>query len=52
MQQVWIHRNFLKKDDLANFKSEVYKLDTDRLEKILSSVNNLKSKVDADIICW
>ena len=40
MQQVSIHAN------LANLKSDVYKLDTDKLEKVLSSVNNLKSKVD------
>ena len=41
-----IHRNLLKKNDLADLKSEINKLDIDKLEKAPSSLNNLKIKVD------
>ena len=37
---------FAKKDDLANVKSDVDKLDIDKLIKVPSSLNSLKSKVD------
>ena len=37
---------FAKKVDLASLKSEVYKLDIDKLEKVQTSLNSLKSKVD------
>ena len=35
-----------EKDHLANLKSEVDKLDIDKLEKVSSGLNNLKIKVD------
>ena len=34
MQQVLIHQNLLKKNDLANLKSNVDKLDIQRLKNI------------------
>ena len=37
---------FAKKDDLANLKPDVDRLDIDKLEKVQSSFNNLKDKVD------
>ena len=37
--------NFDKKIDLANLKSEVDKLDIDKLEKIQNGLKSLKSKV-------
>ena len=37
---------FAKKDDLSNLKSEVGKLDNDKLEKAQSCLRSLKSKVD------
>ena len=37
---------FCKKDDLANSKSDVDKLDIDKLEKVFSGLKNLKRKVD------
>ena len=40
MQQVQVHHNLLKKDDLANLKSEVDKLDIDKLSE--SDADNLK----------
>ena len=46
MQQVLIHKNLLKKVDLASLKSEVDKLDIDKLEKVPTGLNSLKSKVD------
>ena len=39
----WI---FAKEVDLANLKSEVDKLDIDKLEKVQTDLNRLKSKVD------
>ena len=35
-----------KKTDLANFKSDVDKLDIDKLKNVPSNLRNLKSKVD------
>ena len=46
MQQVLIHRILLKKTDLANFKSDVNKLDNDKLKNLPTNLSNLKSKVD------
>ena len=37
---------FVKKVDLANLKSNVGKLDIDKLKNIQSNFRNLKSKVD------
>ena len=36
---------FAKKVDLANLKSEADMLDTDKLEKVTTCLNNLKNKV-------
>ena len=38
--------DFAKKTDLANLKSDVNKLDIDKLKNVPSSLSNLKSKVD------
>ena len=38
--------DFAKKTDLANLKSDVDKLDIDKLKNVPSSLSNLKSKVD------
>ena len=46
MQLVLIHRHFLKKVDLASSKSNVDKLDIDKLKTIPNDLSNLKSKVD------
>ena len=46
MQQELIHHLLLKKTDLANLKSDVDKLDIDKLKNIPTSLSNLKSKVD------
>ena len=46
MQQVLIHQNLLKQIDLASLKSNVNKLDTDKLKNVPTYLNNLKSKVD------
>ena len=51
MQQVLLHRILLKKPDLANLKSDVDKLNIDKLKKVPSNLSNLKSKLnklDAD----
>ena len=40
-----IHSNFQKKYDLAHLKSDVAKLDIDKLEKLTSRLNNLKSTI-------
>ena len=45
-QQMLIYPNLRKKDDLANLKSEVEKLDIKKLEKLRSGLNNLESEVD------
>ena len=41
-----IHRILPKQPDLANLKSDVDKLDTDKLKNVPSNLINLKSKVD------
>ena len=41
-----IHRRFGEKDDLANLKSDVNRLDIDKLEKLPSGLNSLKSKAE------
>ena len=54
MQQKPIQKNatrvdtspFAKKTDLASLKSNVDKLDIDKLKNIPTNLNNLKSKVD------
>ena len=38
--------SFAKKTDLANLKSDVDKLDIDKLKNVAANINNLKSKVD------
>ena len=38
--------NFATKNDLANLKSDVDKLDIDKLKNAAGNVSNLKSKVD------
>ena len=38
--------NFTKKTDLANLKSDVDKLDNDKLKNVLNNLSGLKSKVD------
>ena len=37
---------FAKKVDLANLKSDVHKLDIEKLEEVQTGLNSLKSKVD------
>ena len=46
MQQVLIHQNLLKKVHLANLKSNVDKLDIDKLKNVPTNLSILKSKVD------
>ena len=46
MQQVLIHRNLLRIVDLATLKSNVDKLDIDKLENVPTNLSNFKSKVD------
>ena len=41
-----IHRIFLKKTDLANLKSDVDKLNIDKLKNLPINLSFLKSKVD------
>ena len=53
MQQVLIHENLLKKVDLANLKSDVDKLDIDKLKNVptnLSYLKNKANKLNADIL--
>ena len=45
MQLVLIHRYFLKKVDLASSKSNVDKLDIDKLKNVPTNLNNSKSEV-------
>ena len=42
MQQVLIYQILLKKTDLANLKSDVDKLDIDKLKNAPSNLSNLK----------
>ena len=46
MQQVLIHQNLLKKVDVANLKSDVNKLDTDKFKNVPNNLSNLESKVN------
>ena len=46
IQQVLIHRILLRKTDLVNLKSDVNKLDIDKLKNVPSNLSNLKDKVD------
>ena len=46
MQQVLRYQNLLQKVDLACLKSEVDKLDTNKLEKVLIGLKSLRSKVE------
>ena len=46
MQQLLIHRILLKKTDLVDLKSDVDKLNIDKLKNAPSNLRNLKSKVD------
>ena len=41
-----IHHILLKKTDLANLKSDVDKLNIDKLKNVLSNLNNSRNKVD------
>ena len=41
-----IHQNLLKNVDLANLKSNVDKLDIDKLKNVPTNLTNLKNKVD------
>ena len=41
MQQLLIHRNLLKKTNLANLKSDVGKLDTGKLKNVPTIFSNL-----------
>ena len=41
--------SFAKKTDLANLKSDVYKLDIDILKYVPNNLSNLKIKVDKSI---
>ena len=41
-----IHHILLKKTDLANLKSDVDKLNMDKVKNVLSNLNNSKNKVD------
>ena len=43
--------SFAKKVDLANLKSDVDKLDIDKLKNLPTNLNNLKSKVDKFDVC-
>ena len=45
MREVLIHRNFLKKDDVANLKSEINKLDTAKLETAPAELSKLSNVV-------
>ena len=46
MQQVSIHQNLLKRLIEQTLKSNVNKLDINKLKNVRSNLNNLKSKVD------
>ena len=46
MQQELIHQILIKKTDLANLKSDVDKLDIDKLKNVPNNLSYLKSKVD------
>ena len=46
MRPELIHQILLKKTDLGNLKSDVDKLDIDRLRNVPNNLSNLKSKAD------
>ena len=46
MQQELIHQTLRKRLDLVNLKSDVDKLDIDKLKNVPSNLSNLKAKVD------
>ena len=46
MQQLFMHQILLRKTGLANLKSDVDKLDIDKLKNVPSNLRNLGSKVD------
>ena len=46
MQHMLIHRILLKKTDLAHLKSDVHKLDIDKLKDVTSNLSILKIKLD------
>ena len=52
MKQEWIHREcmntspFAKKTDLAKLKSNVDKLDINKLKTVLTNLSNFKNKID------
>ena len=46
MQQVLIHQILQKKTYLATLKSDVDKLDINKLKNVPTNLSNLKSKVD------
>ena len=46
MQLLLIHHFWVKKIDLVTLKSNVDKLDIDKLKNVLTNLRNLKSKVD------
>ena len=46
MQQVFIHRVLLKKNDLDKSESEVDKLDIYKLQNVPSNLSNVKSEKD------
>ena len=45
IQQVLIHRILLKKTDLADLKSDLYKLDIGKLKNAPSNLSNFRSQV-------
>ena len=46
LQQVLIHKHLQKKVDLVSLKSEVDKLDINKLKTLPTRFNNLKADVD------
>ena len=46
MQQDLIHQKFAKTVDLVSLKSDVGKLDINKLKNVPSNLNNLKIKID------
>ena len=48
MQQVLIHQNLIKRlgKNIASLKSNISKLDVDKLRNVPSHLSNLKNKVD------
>ena len=43
---LWLWSDLAKKNDLANFKSDLYKSNIDKLKNVRNNFSNLKSKVD------